>query len=114
MFGGYVMMFRGIFVRAPGGERIGWRESYQITMAGLAASRIFAAGGAGGLVLMAWALRRAGHAQARWSPTRTLTFLILTYLPYVVAVIVCGYGLRLGLFNGAAPFGSRSCRPRWR
>ena len=31
MFGGYVMMFRGVFVRAPGGERIGWRESYQIT-----------------------------------------------------------------------------------
>ena len=60
MFGGYVMMFRGVFVRAPGGDRIGWRESYQITMAGLAASRIFAAGGAGGLVLTAWALRRAG------------------------------------------------------
>ena len=60
MFAGYVMMFRGVFVRAPGGERIGWRESYQITMAGLAASRLFAAGGAGGLVLTAWALRRAG------------------------------------------------------
>jgi hypothetical protein len=48
MFGGYVMLFRGVFVRG-GAERIGWRESYQITMAGLAASRIFAAGGAGGL-----------------------------------------------------------------
>jgi uncharacterized protein (TIRG00374 family) len=104
MFGGYVMMFRGVFVRAPGGDRIGWRESYQITMAGLAASRIFAAGGAGGLVLTAWALRRSGMSKRLVADT-TLTFLILTYIPYVVAVIVCGFGLRLGLFNGAAPFG---------
>ncbi|HET8949507.1 MAG TPA: hypothetical protein VFN44_03320, partial [Solirubrobacteraceae bacterium] len=47
MFFGYVAMFRGIFLRAGTG-RIDWRASYQITMAGLAASRIFAAGGAGG------------------------------------------------------------------
>jgi uncharacterized membrane protein YbhN (UPF0104 family) len=104
MFGGYVLMFRGVFVRADGAARIGWRESYQITMAGLAASRIFAAGGAGGLVLTAWALRRAGMRKRRVADT-TLSFLILTYLPYVVAVIVCGFGLRFGLFPGADPFG---------
>jgi uncharacterized protein (TIRG00374 family) len=104
MFGGYVMMFRGVFVRAPGGERIGWRESYQITMAGLAASRIFAAGGAGGLVLTAWALRRAGMRKRLVADT-TLSFLILTYFPYVAALIVCGLGLRLGIFPGEAPFG---------
>ena len=61
MFGGYVEMFRGVFGHV---DRIGRRESYLITMAGLAASRIFAAGGAGGLVLQAWALRQAGLAQA--------------------------------------------------
>jgi uncharacterized protein (TIRG00374 family) len=104
MFGGYVMMFRGVFIRAPGGERIGWRESYEITMAGLAASRIFAAGGAGGLVLTAWALRRSGMRKRLVADT-TLSFLILTYFPYVVALIVCGLGLRLGLFPGEAPFG---------
>jgi uncharacterized membrane protein YbhN (UPF0104 family) len=104
MFGGYVMMFRGVFVRAGGGERIGWRESYQITMAGLAASRIFAAGGAGGLVLTAWALRRAGMRKRLVADT-TLSFLILTYFPYVVSLIACGLGLRLGLFPGEAPFG---------
>ena len=127
MFGGYVMMFRGVFVRA-GRARIGWRESYQITMAGLAASRMFAAGGAGGLVLTAWALRRAGMAK-RLVADKTLSFLILTYFPYVAALIVCGLGLRIGLFPGEAPFGltvvpadsrrsrsrsgsrSRSCRP---
>lgn len=103
MFAGYVMMFRGIFVRAGGGTRIDWKASYQITMAGLAASRIFAAGGAGGLVLTAWALRRAGMGKRRVADT-TLSFLALTYLPYVVAVIVCGFGLRYGLFGGPAPF----------
>ena len=104
MFGGFVMMFRGVYVRAPGGERIGWRESYQITMAGLAASRIFAAGGAGGLVLTAWALRRAGMRKRVVADT-TLSFLILTYFPYVISLIVCGLGLRLGIFPGEAPFG---------
>jgi uncharacterized membrane protein YbhN (UPF0104 family) len=105
MFGGYVMMFRGVFVRVGKGEaRIGWRESYQITMAGLAASRIFAAGGAGGLVLTAWALRRAGMRK-RLVADKTLSFLILTYFPYVAALIVAGLGPRTGLLPGEAPFG---------
>jgi uncharacterized protein (TIRG00374 family) len=104
MFGGYVMMFRGVFVKAESRVRIGWRESYQITMAGLAASRIFAAGGAGGLVLMAWALRRSGMRK-RLVADKTVAFLILTYFPYVVALIVCGLGLRIGIFPGSAPFG---------
>jgi uncharacterized protein (TIRG00374 family) len=103
MFGGYVAMFRGIFLRA-GAARIDWKASYQITMAGLAASRIFAAGGAGGLVLTAWALRRSGMRK-RLVADKTLTFLILTYIPYMAALIVCGLGLRLGIFNGPAPFG---------
>ena len=64
MFWGYIEMFRGVFSKVDEGV-IGRTESYLITMAGLAASRIFAAGGAGGLVLQAWALRQAGPGQAR-------------------------------------------------
>ena len=41
-------------------RRLDWRASYQITMAGLAATRIFSAAGAGGIVLTYWALRKAG------------------------------------------------------
>jgi uncharacterized membrane protein YbhN (UPF0104 family) len=104
MFVGYTLMFRGVFGRAAARVNIGIRESYQITMAGLAASRIFAAGGAGGLVLMAWALRRAGMRR-REVADKTLSFLILTYFPYVIALIVCGLGLRVGIFPGNAPFG---------
>jgi uncharacterized protein (TIRG00374 family) len=101
MFGGYVAMFRGVFVRA--GSRIGWKASYQITMAGLAASRLFAAGGAGGLVLTAWALRRSGMRK-RTVADKTIAFLVLTYLPYAIAVVVCGFGLHWGLFSGEDPF----------
>jgi uncharacterized protein (TIRG00374 family) len=101
MFGGYVAMFRGVFVRA-GVRRLDWRASYQITMAGLAASRLFAAGGAGGLVLTAWALRRSGMRK-RTVADKTISFLVLTYFPYAVAVVVCGFGLHFGLFSGPAP-----------
>ncbi|HEX9482317.1 MAG TPA: hypothetical protein VF927_09475, partial [Solirubrobacteraceae bacterium] len=51
-FAGYVVLFRAIFVTREHPhshlERIGWRESYEITMAGLVATRLFAAAGAGG------------------------------------------------------------------
>src|SRR5579875_3888107 len=50
-FVSYVALFRAVFVRdAP---RIRWKESYQITMASLAATRVFAAAGAGGMALTA-------------------------------------------------------------
>ena len=100
MFGGYVAMFRGVFGHV---ERVrGSRESYLITMAALAASRIFAAGGAGGLVLQAWALRQAGMRR-REVADKTISFLVLTYFPYAAAVVICGFGLELGIFPGEAP-----------
>jgi uncharacterized protein (TIRG00374 family) len=104
-FGGYVMMFQGVFIRAGtrAGSRIDWRASYQITMAGLAATRLFAAGGAGGIVLTAWALRRAGM-ERRKVADKTLAFLILTYAVYMAALVVCGFGLYFDLLPGPGPF----------
>ena len=49
--------------------------SYQITMAGLAATRIFSAAGAGGIVLTYWALRKAGMKRRR-AAWRMLAFLV--------------------------------------
>ena len=100
-FGGYVMMFQGIFVRD--GSRIDWRASYQITMAGLAATRLFAAGGAGGIALTAWALRRAGMPRRKVAD-KTLAFLILTYAVYMAALVIGGFGLYFDLLPGPAPF----------
>jgi uncharacterized protein (TIRG00374 family) len=35
---------------------------------------------------------------------KTISFLVLTYLPYAAAVVVCGFGLHWGLFSGDNPF----------
>src|SRR5687767_10362430 len=43
-FAGYVALFQFVYVQA--GSRVDLRASYQITMASLAATRLFAAGGA--------------------------------------------------------------------
>jgi uncharacterized protein (TIRG00374 family) len=101
-FAGYVVLFR--YVYEEGGARIGLRESYEITMASLAATRIFAAGGAGGIALTAWAMRRAGMA-ARTVADRTMVFLLLTYVVYMSVMLVTGVLLRVGVLPGPAPFG---------
>ena len=100
-FGGYVLLFQGVFVRA--GSRIDLAASYQITMAGLAATRLFAAGGAGGIVLTAWALRRSGMPR-RAVADKTLAFLVLMYVVYMAALVIGGIGLYTGLLPGPAPF----------
>ena len=64
-FCGYIALFRAVFVHRT--SRIGWNASYQITMAGLAATRLFAAAGAGGIALTAWALTPLGDGAAAWS-----------------------------------------------
>jgi uncharacterized membrane protein YbhN (UPF0104 family) len=97
-FGGYVMLFQGVYVRE--GFRLTISESYQITMAGLAATRVFAAGGAGGIALTAWALRRAGLPR-RAVADQTLAFLVLTYAVYAAALVIGGFGLYFGLFQGS-------------
>src|SRR5947209_13406601 len=100
-FAGYVGLFRAVFVR--GQSNIDWRESYQITMAGLAATRLFAAAGAGGIALTAWALRRSGM-QARIVACRMIAFLALLYGVYMASLVIVGLGLYLGIFPGPAPF----------
>jgi uncharacterized protein (TIRG00374 family) len=99
-FAAYVALFRGVV-----GERVihlEWRESYQITMAGLAATRLFSAGGAGGILLTYWALRKAGMAR-RQSVCRMVAFLVLLYSVYMLALILFGVLLRTGVLSGEAP-----------
>jgi putative heme transporter len=100
-FLGYIALFRGVFIR--GQSRIDWRESYQITMASLAATRLFAAAGAGGIALTVWAVRRSGMGP-RTVACRMIAFLALLYGVYMVTLVVAGVGLYVGLFGGQAPF----------
>jgi uncharacterized protein (TIRG00374 family) len=106
-FGAYVALFRGVL----GGtrddavhRRLDLRASYLITMAGLAATRIFSAAGAGGIVLTYWALRKAGMPRRR-SACRMVSFLVLTYGVYTFALVIFGILLRTGVLPGDAPFG---------
>ncbi len=100
-FCGYVALFRGVFIR--GQSRIDWSESYQITMASLAATRLFAAAGAGGIALTAWAVRRSGMGP-RTVACRMIAFLAMLYGVYMVTLVVAGVGLYLGVIPGQAPF----------
>lgn len=71
-------------------------------MAGLAATRLFSAGGAGGILLTYWALRKAGMRRAE-SARRMVAFLVVLYGVYVTAVIVFGVLLRTGALPGDGP-----------
>jgi uncharacterized protein (TIRG00374 family) len=107
-FVAYIALFRGVV----GGytdlgetrSRIDWNVSYQITMAGLAATRLFAAAGAGGIALTYWALRRAGMAR-RDAAERMVAFLVLLYTVYLAAIVIFGVLLRTGVLPGPNPVG---------
>ncbi len=91
---GYVAVFRMVFCR-----RMSWRVSYQIGMSELGANALFPTGGAGGLALGAWALRRGGMQPSEIA-RRTVAFFLLTSVPNVLGVIIIGVGLAAGLFGG--------------
>jgi uncharacterized membrane protein YbhN (UPF0104 family) len=99
--GGYVALFRTVF--SCHGVRIGWRASYQITMAGVVATKLFAAAGAGGVALTVWALRASGLS-ARDVARRVLALEFFLYGVYAGTLVVVGVGLRSGLFAGRAPW----------
>ena len=96
-FAAYVALFRGVVAEKI--IHLRWAESYQITMAGLAATRIFSAGGAGGIFLTYWALRKAGM-ERRLAAGRMIAFLVILYSVYMVALIVFGILLRTGVLPG--------------
>jgi uncharacterized protein (TIRG00374 family) len=96
-FAAYVALFRGVVAEKI--IHLRWAESYQITMAGLAATRIFSAGGAGGIFLTYWALRKAGM-ERRLAAGRMVAFLVILYSVYMFALIVFGVLLRTGVLPG--------------
>lgn len=91
---GYIAVFRMVFCR-----RMSWRVSYQIGMSELGANALFPTGGAGGLALGAWALKRGGMPGAEIA-RRTVAFFLLTSVANVVGVIVVGIGLAIRVFPG--------------
>jgi uncharacterized protein (TIRG00374 family) len=99
-FLGHIILFRA--VGDDGRGRVGMRASTEITLAGHAATRLFASGGAGGVALTAWALRRSGMERADVA-ARMTTFLVLLYAVYMAALVLGGVGLFTGVLPGTAP-----------
>jgi uncharacterized membrane protein YbhN (UPF0104 family) len=93
----YIALFKAVV----GGDalRLRWSETYEINLAALAATRLFSAGGAGGIALTYWALRKAGMGR-RDVGRRMVAFLALQYAFYPLALIVFGVLLRTGVLNG--------------
>jgi uncharacterized protein (TIRG00374 family) len=91
---GYVAIFRMVFCR-----RMSWRVSYQIGMSEMGANALLPTGGAGGLALGAWALKRGGMPTAEIA-RRTAAFFMLTSVANVLGVVLIGLGLALRVLPG--------------
>jgi uncharacterized protein (TIRG00374 family) len=92
----YVILFRAVFCR-----RMSFRASQEIGIAELGANALIPAGGAGGLALGAWALRRGGMSPDHIAK-RTVAFFLITSAANVVALILFGLALAIGILPGHA------------
>ena len=93
-YAGYVVLLRSVFQGT-----VRWRESFLITMAGVAATRLLATAGAGGIALTGWALGRLG-LPARAVGRGLVAFMVILYAVYMAALLVLGVGLGTGLLPG--------------
>ena len=91
----YVLVFRAVFCR-----RMSWRTSSEIGLSELAANSVFSIGGAGGLALGAWILRRGG-LPAAFIAHRTVAFFLLTSLANVGFLALGGVALATGVLHGS-------------
>jgi uncharacterized membrane protein YbhN (UPF0104 family) len=81
-------------VSAADGVVLGVRRSSLITLAATAATRLVAAGGAGGIAVTTWALSRAGHGNKQ-AAKQVSQHLVATYGVFMVLVIVVGTALAI-------------------
>jgi uncharacterized protein (TIRG00374 family) len=92
----YVLAFRGVFC-----TKMSWATTYKIALAEEGVDSLLPVGGAGGLALGAWALRRGGMP-AEEIGRKTVAFFLLTSVPNVVSLALLGIALALGLLPGHA------------
>jgi uncharacterized membrane protein YbhN (UPF0104 family) len=94
----YVLVFRGVFC-----DRMSWRTSTEIGLAELAANSLFSVGGAGGLALGAWILRRGGLPRS-YIAHRTVAFFLITSCANVAFLAIGGIGLATRILHGEPDF----------
>jgi uncharacterized membrane protein YbhN (UPF0104 family) len=97
---GYIGLLALVAGRAT--ERVGVRESAQITLTGAAATRLLPTAGAGGAAVTVWALRRAGLGTQAVART-LIAFNVLLYAAFLTAAVASGTTLALGLVHSHGP-----------
>jgi uncharacterized membrane protein YbhN (UPF0104 family) len=90
----YVLVFRAVFC-----QRMSWRTSTEIGLSEQAANSLLSVGGAGGLALGAWILRRGGIPGGQIA-RRTVAFFLITSLANVGFLALGGIALATGLADG--------------
>jgi uncharacterized membrane protein YbhN (UPF0104 family) len=95
-FGGYMLLTHAVY--HPRAERLTWLPSVELTLAGVVATRVLSAGGAGGIAFTGWVLRRAGM-DTRTAARRVAAFLVVLYSLYVGALLVGGALVASGLLS---------------
>lgn len=91
---GYVFLLNRVVSRAS--PRLRLRDSYDVTLAGTAATRLLPTAGFGGVALTVWALRVHGVAR-RELAERMIAFVLLLYAVYMTAVALAGAAVWGGL-----------------
>ncbi len=89
-FAGYIVLLWHVGSRFT--PNIGVRLSYEITLAGAAATRLLPTGGAGGVALTLWALRGAGLRGAL-AGRALLAFLVVLYSVFLTAIVAAGLSM---------------------
>ena len=90
----YVLVFHFVFCK-----HMSWGTSTEIGLSELAANSLLSVGGAGGLALGAWILRRGGVPGGQIA-RRTVAFFLLTSLANVAFLALAGFALAAGVVNG--------------
>ena len=86
-FAGYVVL-TGVVYR-PRAPKLDWLACTELTLAGVVATRVLSAGGAGGIAYTGWVLHRAGM-ETRAAARELTAFMILLYSFYIGALLVGG------------------------
>ncbi len=89
-FAGYIALLWHVGSRFT--PNIDVRLSYEITLAGAAATRLLPTGGAGGVALTLWALRGAGLRGAL-AGRALLAFLVVLYSVFLTAIVAAGLSM---------------------
>jgi uncharacterized membrane protein YbhN (UPF0104 family) len=90
----YVLVFRAVFCR-----QMSWRTGAELGLAEQAANSLLSVGGAGGLALGAWVLRRR-DVPADQIGRLTIAFFLITSAANVGFLVLCGLAIAAGIASG--------------